>query len=132
MARRYAPDEVRSMVASALHQLDRPDLLEDSELVLQLSSQGHDGYWPRGRALRELLMRATKRVSDEMSDIGSFCERKSLLDAVVSGQPIAQWAREHGRTREAVSRGMWREVCELVADEAQRLALSPPTTHANR
>lgn len=117
------------MVAVALHQLGWPDLLEDSELVAHFGIHGGGGYWSRGRALGVLLARAAQRVSDELSDVASFAERRSLLDAVVSGQSIARWAREHGRTRAAVSRGMWREVCELVADEAGRLALLPNPTH---
>lgn len=127
MARRYTPDEVRSMVASAMHQLDRPDLLEDSALTVYFNLQGRGGYWPRGRALRELLLQAAARVSAELADIPGFAEKQSLLNDVVSGKPIASWAREHRRTREAVSRGMWKELCELVADEAARLALAAPT-----
>src|SRR5262245_12099860 len=120
------------MVAVALHQLDRPDILEDSGLVDHFSLQGRGGHWPRGRALAARLQEAGTRVSEAIADLPSLAEKKELLDAVLGGATIAQDAREHNRAREAVSRGPWNAICELVVDEAEHLALAAAPPHNNR
>lgn len=112
------------MVAWALLNLDRPDLLEDCELAGLLNLRTEGGFWSQGKAVRSLLLEAAALVLQGLDDIPAMQERKCLLDDVIQGKSLSQWSREHHRTREGVSKGMWRDICDWVADALDELALA--------
>lgn len=133
MSKRMSADELRGHVAWALLNLNRPDLLEDSPLLPLLNIRSNGVLWARGRALHELLRNAASRVSDGLADIPAMSRHRSLLDGVVQDdKSLSQWAREQGRSREGVSRRLWKEVTAWVAEEVERLALLSSSAHTNR
>lgn len=121
MAKRLSEDDIRLAVAFGLLNIDRIDLLDDSQLSSLLSVRP-SGILGRGKAIRTILQEAAGNVSTVLCDVPGMSDKKALLDEVLTGKTIAQWAREHGRSREAVSRRVWHDVTCWVAKEVQRLA----------
>lgn len=127
MARRVSDDELRLWVAEALHDVNRPDLLEDSPLVTHFDIRG-SGFWAKGKALRVLLLEAGASVSRGLDGVPGMEEKKCLLDDVMAGKSISAWAKEHGKRRDGVSRRMWKDVSEWVSEELeQRVLTSSPS-----
>lgn len=133
MGKRASAEEMRGHVSWALLNIHRPDLLEDSPLLGILGIRANGSLWARGRALRQLLGEAVTNVSEGLADIPLMSRHRSLLEDVVQqGMSLSQWAREQGRSREGVSRGLWRNITEWVAEELERLPLLTSTANANR
>lgn len=133
MGKRASAEEIRSHVSSALLNINRPDLLEDSALLGILGIRVSGSLWAGGRALRQLLQEAVAGVANGLADIPAMSPHRSLLQEVaLEGKSLSQWSRERGRSREGVSRGPWRDVTEWVADELERLSLLTSTANPNR
>ena len=123
---RKTREEIRLLVAYALRNLGKPDLLEESELVdiLRIEPGETESYFARGLALAEILRKAAEAAIERTARIHRFQRHRALLMAVLQGGSIASWARSVGLSREHVSRCLWRGATALVAREL--LGLSAP------
>lgn len=124
---RLTKEDRRLMVADALRNLTKPDLLEDSDLVelLEIVPTGN-GFWPHANALTLELTSIAQRVAGKLAGNARFEPHRAVLLAVVEGSTLAAWARGRGVSREYVSKAFWKPVTALVAREifAPRKVLS--------
>jgi hypothetical protein len=81
---RRSQDEIRVLVAEGLLNLDRPDLLDESNLLSVLDIR-EKGFLVRGKLLREQLLQAAGVLSQGLGDVPAMALHKSLLDHVVEG-----------------------------------------------
>lgn len=124
---RLTKEDQRLLVAEALRNLAKLDLLEDSDLVdlLEIAPSG-DGFWPRANTLCLELTSIAQRVVRKLEGHERYEPHRELLLAILEGSTVAAWARTRGVSREYVSKTFWKPVTQLVAQEifAPRKALS--------
>jgi len=100
--------------------LSKPDIIQDRDFDLiewlGLERKG-TGLFDEGEQAATFVRSAAIAVSNKLEGTERYKDHRDLIRSILAGGSISSYARSRGKSREWISKSLFKRICELIFNE---------------